>query len=280
MKALHSFKCCFELSREEGKVKWNQEFLEARGPFSGLPIACFVFKMSPLLRPLQRVLELWRDFGPRATIGLAFKKVVSPVARVGSVYLMECDLVAGLPKVKSVPGIIAREAFMEDIDLLDGIENDTEKKRDAIARFKRGDRWFVGIDGANGKLATFRWVTTTWELIPELERNIRPGPGQAFVYALFTAPEYRRRGIDSYTREYTYDLLHREAGIDTVLATIFAENTISMKAGRKFLKKIGRIWYWQILGGTTHVFWWANPKMPKFEPVTVSSPTGERKAFQ
>lgn len=234
--------------------------------------------MSPL-RALQRALELWRDFGPRATIGLAFKKVVSPVARVGSVYLMECDLVAGLPKVKSVPGIIAREAFMEDIDLLDGIENDTEKKRDAIARFKRGDRWFVGIDGANGKLATFRWVSTTWELIPELERNIMPGPGQAFVYALFTAPEYRRRGIDSYTREYTYDLLHREAGIDTVLATIFAENTISMKAGRKFLKKIGRIWYWQILGGTTHVFWWANSKMPKFKRVTVSSPTGERKAF-
>ena len=67
-------------------------------------------------------------------------------------------------------------------------ENDTEKKRDAIARFKRGDRWFVGVDSATGKLANFRWVTTAWELIPELERNIVPGPGQAFVYALCTGP--------------------------------------------------------------------------------------------
>lgn len=216
----------------------------------------------------------------RATVGLVLKKVASPVARIGSVYLMECDLVAGLPKVKPVPGVLAREAFMEDIDLLDGIENGMEKKRDAIDRFKRGDRWFVGIDTGNGKLATFRWVTTAWELIPELERNIVPGPGQAFVYALYTAPEYRRRGIDSFTRQYTYDLLYRTSGIHTVLATIFAENTISLKAGRKFLKKVGRIWYLSILGGPTHVFWWPNPKMPRFVPATASITSGKRKAFQ
>src|SRR5215471_14908708 len=156
--------------------------------------------MSPMLRPLYRTQELCREFGVRATIGLALKKLVSPAACVGSVYLMECDLAAGLPKVKDIPGIIAREGFLEDIDLLDGIENGMEKKRDALDRFKRGDRWFIGVDSANGKLATFRWVTTAWELIPELERNIVPRPGQAFVYALYTAPEYRRRGIDSFTR--------------------------------------------------------------------------------
>jgi hypothetical protein len=239
----------------------------------------FVFTMSPLLRTLLRAHALWQEFGVRSMLGLALKKVISPVARVGSVYLMECDLVAGLPRVKTVPGIVAREAFWEDIELLDGIENDMEKKRDAIARFKRGDRWFVGIDSTNGKLATFRWVTTAWELIPELERNIVPKRGQAFVYALFTAPEYRRRGIDSYTRQYTYDLLHRTAGIHTVLATIFAENTVSMKAGRKFLKKIGRIWFLSVLHGPTHVFWWPNPKMPTFVPVPPSIPPGERKAF-
>jgi GNAT superfamily N-acetyltransferase len=154
-----------------------------------------------------------------------------------------------------------------------------EKKRDAIERFKRGDRWFIGVDSANGKIATFRWVTTAWELIPELERNILPNPGQAFVYALYTAPEYRRRGIDSYTRQYTYDLLYRTAGIHTVLATIFAENTVSMKAGRKFLRKIGRVWYVSILGGRTHVFWWPNAKMPTWAPANSSTPPAEHKAF-
>ena len=192
--------------------------------------------MQGLLKPVFRVQELWREFGPRATIGLGLKKLVSPVARIGSLYLMECELTAGLPQVKPVPGIVAREAFLEEIHLLDGIENEAEKKRDALERFKRGDRWFVGIDSSTGKLANFRWVTTAWELVPELERNVVPKAGQAFIYALYTAPEYRRRGIDSFTRQYTYDLLYRTAGIKTVLATIFAENTVSIQAGKKFLR--------------------------------------------
>src|SRR5882672_7995068 len=119
-----------------------------------------IFTMSPLLQSIFRGRELWREFGVRATIGLALKKVISPVARAGSLYLMECDLPAGLPRVKPVSGIIAREGFMEDIDLLDGIENGMERKRDAIDRFKRGDRWFIGVDSTNGKLTNFRWVTT------------------------------------------------------------------------------------------------------------------------
>ena len=72
--------------------------------------------MQELLRPVFRARDLHRKFGLRVTIGLALKKLISPVARVGSVYLMECDLRAGLPAVEPVQGIIAREAFVEDID--------------------------------------------------------------------------------------------------------------------------------------------------------------------
>ncbi len=180
--------------------------------------------------------------------------------------MMECDLAAGLPPVKRIAGIIVREAFPGDIHLLDGIEGAAQKKRDAMERFQKRNRWFVGIDASNGKLANFRWVATDPEWIPELERNLLPGPGQAYVYALYTAPEYRKRGIDSFTRHYTYDLLYRTAGIKTVLAYICTENTVSLKAGKKFLKKIGRVWFFSILGGRTRVFWWPNPKMPALEP--------------
>src|SRR5213594_1200987 len=102
--------------------------------------------MQWLLRPVFRSRELHRKFGLKATFGLGLKKLISPVARAGSVYLMECDLRAGLPPVKPVQGIIVREAFIEDLQLVDGIENDLEKKRSTIGRFNRGDRWFVGID--------------------------------------------------------------------------------------------------------------------------------------
>jgi len=228
--------------------------------------------MTLLTAPLTRARELHHRFGLKATLGLAFKKILSPVARVGSVYLMECDLTAGPPQLKTLPGFIAREAFLEDIDLLDDVENGVDAKRDATARFKRGDRWFVGIDSASGKLANFRWSATAWELVPELERNIIPKPGEAFVYALYTAPDYRRRGVDSFTRSYTYNVLH-QFGIRRILATIFAENTVSMKAGRKYLNKVGRVWYASVLGGRTRVFCWPNSQMPTFvpaEPVQLS----------
>jgi hypothetical protein len=222
--------------------------------------------VQSLLKPMFRGKELWREFGLRATIGLAFKKLLLPVVRVGSVYLMECDLATGLPEVKPVSGIIAREAFLDDIHLLDGIENGAKRKLDAIERLRRGQRWFIAVDASSGKLANSRWVATAWELIPELERNLILKPDQAFVYDLYTPPEYRRRGIDSFTRQFTYNYLYRRAGISTVLAHIRAENTVSIKAGRKFLKKIGRVWYLCVLGRRTRVFWLPNPKMPTLAP--------------
>jgi GNAT superfamily N-acetyltransferase len=222
--------------------------------------------VQSLLKAIFRGQELRREFGPIAAIGLALKKLLLPVVRVGSVYLMECDLASDIPKVRPVPGIIAREGFLQDVHLLDGLGDGATKTLDAIERLSRGQRWFIGIDASRGKLANSRWVATAWELVPELERNVILKPGQAFVYDLFTPPEYRRRGIDSFTRQYTYDHLFRFAGIRTVLAHIRAENTVSIKAGRKFLKKIGRVWYFCILGRRTRVFWLPNPKMPTLAP--------------
>ena len=61
--------------------------------------------MQWLLTRVFRARELHRKFGLKATFGLGLKKLISPVARVGSVYLMECDLRAGLPAVEPVQGI-------------------------------------------------------------------------------------------------------------------------------------------------------------------------------
>jgi hypothetical protein len=209
---------------------------------------------------------------------MAFRKIISPVAQTGSVYFYECDLSARLPEVRPVPGIVAREAFPEDIDLLDGTENAHDRKSDAIDRFKRGDRWFVGIDESNGKLTNYRWASTTWELIPELQRNIMPKPGEAFVYALYTVPEYRRRGIDSFTRQYTYKVLFEKYGVTRVLATIFDDNKTSMIASRKFLTPLSRVWYVTFRGRRTRIFISPpNPKMPTLAPVENNpSPTGVR----
>lgn len=215
---------------------------------------------------MRKVLQLLRERGP-STLWLALRKLVSPIAEIGIVRFFECDL-WNLPRVRPIPGIIAREAFLSDISLLDGTENASERKADAIERFKNGERWFVGIDAANGKLTNYRWVATGPVLIPELRSNVLPKPGEVFVYALYTLPEYRRRGIDSFTRRYTYDLLHRTAGINKVIATIFAGNYASLKASRQFLKQIGKVGYISFHGRGTRVFMWPGPDMPALKPVS------------
>ena len=201
----------------------------------------------------------------------ALRKLVSPVAEIGIVHFFECDLAIGLPHVRPIPGIIPREAFESDLHLLDGIEDDFQRKADALERFKRGDRWFVGIDQSNGKLTNYRWVASGPTLIPELQSNIVPRPGEVFIYALYTVPEYRRRGIDSFTRHYTYDLLHRTSGVDKVLATIFAGNHASLRASRHFLREIGRVGYIAFHRGRTHVIKSRNPNIPTLEQISSDS---------
>jgi hypothetical protein len=209
------------------------------------------------------------DLPTAAWLGL--RKLVSPVAEIGIVHFFECDLHIGLPPVRPIPGIIPREAFLEDIDLLDAAEDAQAKKADAIERLKNGDRWFVGIDAANGKLTNYRWVATRPTLIPELRSNIVPKAGEVFIYALYTVPEYRRRGIDSFTRHYTYDLLYKTAGVNRVLATIFRGNYASFKASRQFLAEVGRVWYVSMHDGNIRLFMRPGPTMPTLVPAAPAS---------
>jgi hypothetical protein len=199
--------------------------------------------MRRLIRTLTRIQQLIQQGDVRIASWLAFHKLVSPIAEVGIVHFFECDLRKGLPAVRPVPGIVAREAFLEDVALLDGTENASVRKADAVERLKNGERWFVGIDASNGKLTNYRFVAAGPTLIPELGANVVPGPGEVFIYALYTVPEYRRKGIDSFTRHYTYDLLHKTSGVNRVLATIFAGNYASFRASRQFLNEVGHVWY-------------------------------------
>jgi ribosomal protein S18 acetylase RimI-like enzyme len=72
-------------------------------------------------------------------------------------------------------------------------------------------------------------------------------PGEAYVYDLNTLPEFRRRGIDAYTRHYTYSYL-RETGYKRILAYIHGDNHPSLNASKRLLQHIGRVWYIQARG--------------------------------
>lgn len=56
-------------------------------------------------------------------------------------------------------------------------------------RAARGDRCTIAV--SEGRLVHVRWLSTTVGLIPEIGGSLRPGDGEAYVYAAFTPPEAR-----------------------------------------------------------------------------------------
>src|SRR5215468_7450394 len=135
----------------------------------------------------------WKDGGPKALVTRSLRKVVRPFVKIGSLVFIECDLQNPMPERRVVPGVIVREATANDAILF--AERDVFFKR-----FNEGHRCFMGIEEATGKLMNYRWVNPSAAYIPELRRFLMLQPTEVYVYDLKTLPEFRRRGIDAYTR--------------------------------------------------------------------------------
>jgi hypothetical protein len=75
-------------------------------------------------------------------------------------------------------------------------------------------------------------------------------PSTVYAYDLVTLPEFRRRGIDSFMRYYTYSHL-RDSGFTKIYAYIHGENQPSLKSARQFNREIGRILYFRVRGCQT-----------------------------
>ena len=182
----------------------------------------------------------WREGGPETVFTRSLKKLVRPAFKIGTLVFTECDLREPMPERPTIPGIIVREATIDDVNLF--------ADRDLfLERFTAGHRCFMGIEEATGKLTNYRWINTSAAYIPELKRYWILKPGEAYVYDLNTLPEFRRRGIDGHTRYYTYSCL-RETGYTKICAYIHGDNYPSLRASRHFLKPIGRIRYIQLRG--------------------------------
>ena len=61
------------------------------------------------------------------------------------------------------------------------------------SRFARGCRCFAVI--LDGAIAGYGWLSTGPEWIGELQREIRPGKSEAYIWNCVTHPEHRRKGV-------------------------------------------------------------------------------------
>jgi hypothetical protein len=195
---------------------------------------------------VKTIRSVYSEGGIKTVVSRSLKKLMLPVARMGGLIFVECDLRESLLETAELSGVIAREAFTGDAKLF-------EDPQIFLARLKAGHRCFVGIDSATGRVANYRWISTSAGYIPEIDRYIIVKRGEVYSYDLKTIPEFRRRGIDSYTRNRTYQIL-REQGFSKVYAYVRADNFPMLRSSRLLLKPIGRVWYVQLRGSKCVVF--------------------------
>lgn len=60
-------------------------------------------------------------------------------------------------------------------------------------RLVRGCRCFAVLAG--GAVAGYGWLSTGSEWIGEIQLEIRPAPGEGYLWNCFTLPEHRRKGV-------------------------------------------------------------------------------------
>jgi GNAT superfamily N-acetyltransferase len=188
----------------------------------------------------------WKEGGPQVLLTRSLKRLVRPVLKVGTLVFIECDLRKPMPERREIPGIVLREATMEDVDLF-------EDRALFLKRLREGHRCFMGIEDATGKLTNYRWVNSSAAYIPELEQYLVLRRGEAYVYDLNTLPEFRRRGIDAYTRHCIYSYL-RDNGYTKIYAYVHGDNRPSLKASTILLTPTARIRYIQLRGCRPFVF--------------------------
>src|SRR5579871_5537274 len=129
------------------------------------------------------ILRAFSEGGPKVVLARGLRKLVRPAFKIGTLVFIESDLTRPLPEQRPVPGIVPREATIEDVRLF-------EDQDLFLKRFHEGHRCFMGIEEKTGKLANYRWVNPTAALVPELDRYIMMKQGEVSIYDLTTLTEY------------------------------------------------------------------------------------------
>ena len=146
-------------------------------------------------RALAHVLAIYQDRGLKTFTVQVIKKLLAPKLQMGSICFFERDLRAPMPPVAPLEGIVLREGSLSDISLLDCLKDAGRQKKHAVERLRAGHHWYVSIEKETGRLMTYRWASMTNAFIPEINRTIVLKPGEAYLYDLYTLPEFRRRRI-------------------------------------------------------------------------------------
>lgn len=210
------------VGRVRRSVEWLGRSRADRPAPLGTPGRTQWLRLSPGWRALDSI------SAPEA--GLV-ARAVQRVANVTTMHLYRGELFVAPAPTRGGP--VLQRFGAADFDRLLTIEQETLLGRlelDAASlkqKWQRGDTAVLAT--IDGRPAGIGWFTQTAVDVPAIERAIRPGAGEAYIFDLFVSPEERGRGVAPAMLAFMAGRL-RELDIYRAWALIERSNTASTRA--------------------------------------------------
>ena len=180
------------------------------------------------------------------------RRLAAPVVRVGSVTFFERDLTVPVARAETPAGFEVRLGTPRDLKLLcegRGPDRPAELMR---ARFRDGHLCFVAID-PSGRVAQSTWVAFEHAYVPELDRDLTLGPGEAYAYDGYTRADLRERGVFAAVRQLLCDWL-LDRGRKRLRTYVAGDNAKGLLGAAHWQDTTGRLRYARLLGVKTVVW--------------------------
>jgi len=170
---------------------------------------------------MRRVVEIWRENGPR----VLFWKVLGETVFRRMRYF-ERSLRDPIPLASPIPGVTVGELPPERWGELQQVHPGTSLQEIARRR-RKGDRCFIAT--AQGRIAHLRWVAVERTWCEGLGAEIPLEGNAVYVYGSFTIPEMRGRNLATEVSKFCLRSL-RQAGFERVVAVVDAEKQAGLRA--------------------------------------------------
>lgn len=205
-------------------------------------------------RSVNRAVSLLRERGPAHVPLVLLRLATSCFLRFGRVVFFVREIDGQWETPDTPAGITLRLACPSELPRLVSGRPPEPGLADRFGqRFRRGDLCIVAVE-ADGAVARSSWVTTAPTWIPELDMEIVPRPGEAYLYDGYTRPDARRRGIDGAVRCFVFDML-RAAAFTRVYSYCRGDNAPALRAANRWQTPVGKMWFVRLRGLEP----WVNP---------------------
>jgi ribosomal protein S18 acetylase RimI-like enzyme len=207
---------------------------------------------------IQRISKTVREGGTSLLLFRICHKLASPVLDFGSTIFFAIDLGNFEIRPRRKSQFECCRVHLADASGLLDASDPSRSLKQIEDRFRQGQICFAARN-AEGRIVHTRWCAPNAVNIAELNLDIRPSPGEIYVYDSYTRPEFRGLGVASQLQGFLVEAL-AAMGYSRLLAFVKGDNIPVLRSVKPPHRKTGKLFYLRFFG---------------FNPIIVGRGTGE-----